>query len=360
MFTYFHCYLPGTWDAQVRAGLVNKNSGIRFPESIDIEESYKFNNLAARGGELYSLVRENRYPFYIDRLQGGCYFENYPYDMRLVREYRDMLGDDFFGFQMHEWMSNYRNDINKIVGNGCRSWTKEDITAAIRKAFPFPHVFLEAASAEEFEEFGLPGSYEEFLCNSEKLFRRRQSYTGGDLLPCDSFFLSYPLELRYGAKRLMPEIGAQTPDTRIQVAYARGMAKAYGIPFGTYYEPWGGRPFSACSYQRDGKNEWNIHSGADFPFETKGANGGSSRSMQRRMHLYSYMAGASFMAEEWGMCNTFYDWNDFELSPYGEIKKEFIRFTEKYGDIGTPYTPAAVVLPRELPALEGVHCESDT
>lgn len=360
MFTYFHCYLPETWDAQVKAGLINKNSGIKFSESIAIDDDLKFNNLAARNMPLYNILKESKLPFYIDRLQGGCYFENYPYDMSLIQEYRDMLGDKFYGFQMHEWMSNYRSDIAKLINNHCPQWTKESITATILKAYPFPHLFLESASAEEIEKFGLPGTYLEFLKNSVELFNRRQSYTGGDLLPCDSYYLSYPVELRAGIKRLMPEIGAQTRDTRIQVAYARGMAKAYNIPFGTYYEPWGGQPFSACLYQVDGKNEWNIHSGADFPYQTNGSNGGSSRSMQRRMHLYSYMAGASFMGEEWGMCNTFYDWNDFELSPYGEIKKEFIDFTEKYSDIGIPYTPAAVVLPKDLFVIEGIQKDDDT
>ena len=354
MFTYFHCYHPETWDAQVAAGLVRSRDGIRFPESVDIEEGLKFNSLAAKGGKLYELVRDLGCGFYIDRMQGGCFLESYPYDMTLVREYRDMLGENFFGFQMHEWTSNFRSDLNKIARNGCAAWTKEEITAAIMREYPFPHVFVEAASAEEYEAFGCPGSWQDFVRTSEALFSRRQEYTSGDLLPCDSCYLPYPIELRAGAKRLMPEIGAQTADTRIQVAYARGMAKARGIPFGTYYEPWGGIPFSTCCYQEDGRNEWGLSSGGDFPFEPKGPNGGSSRSMQRRMHLYSYMAGASFMAEEWGMCNTFRDWKDFELTPYGEIKKEFLRFVERYGDIGTPVVPAAVVLPKGLPILDGV------
>lgn len=360
MFTYFHCYLPETWEAEIKAGLVNDRSGIRFTESLDIEEPLKFNSLAGKDGALYDLIRNTRMPFYIDRLQGGCYIEHYPYDMVLVDAYREMLGDGFYGFQLHEWMSNYRNDIRKLVDHHCPAWNKDAITATIRKAFPFPHLFLESLDADEMEAFGYPEDYESFLKKAITLFSDRQTYAGGDLLPCDSYYLAYPIELRAGAKRLMPEIGAQTPDTRIQVAYARGMTKAKHRSFGTYYEPWGGEPFSACSYQRDGKNEWNIRTGADFPFETKGANGGSSRSMQRRMHLYSYMAGASFMSEEWGMCNTFYDWRDFELSPYGEIKREFIRFTEKYPDIGQPVTPIAVVLPEDLSVLEGVRKTDDT
>ena len=58
MFTYLHCYLPETWAAQERAGLINANAGIRFCQSIDIEEHLKFNRLAARDGELFALLRE--------------------------------------------------------------------------------------------------------------------------------------------------------------------------------------------------------------------------------------------------------------------------------------------------------------
>ena len=360
MFTYLHSYMPETWDAQVKAGLINQNAGVRFCQSIDIEERLKFNVLAKKGGALYEMLRIQRLPFYIDRLQGGCFLEKYPYDMALVVDYKQMLGDRFWGFQMHEWMSNYKSDLGKLIRNNCPAWTAPAITETIQQAFPFPHVFLEAMSAEEMAMHGNPAGHEDFYKAARWLFADRQAYTGGYLLPCDSAFLAYKLELENGMRRLMPEIGAQTPNTRIQVAYARGMTKAYGAHFGTYYEPWGGSPFSACCYHREKKNEWNIGSSKDFPFETKGENGGSSRSMQARLHLYSYFAGAEFMAEEWGMCNTFYDWHDFELTPYGRVKLDFIRFTEKYPDIGRPVTPIAVVLPKEVPLLDAYYGPEDT
>lgn len=351
MFTYLHCYMPETWQAQVDAGLVRLGDGIRFCQSIDIEERLKFNNLARVGGDLYNYVKEHCCPFYIDRLQGGCFLEEYPYDEVLLNEYRSLLGENFWGFQMHEWMSNVRSDLHKITSNNCPEWTAEAITETIRRAYPFEHTFLEAMNAEEYAEMGIPASIDEYLNAMEKLFSKRQAQVSGDLLPCDSSMQAQALEIRLGAKCLMPEIGAQTRGTNIQIAYARGMARAAGIPFGTYYEPWGGAPFSACCYHKEEKNEWNI-SAESFPFRTSGGNGGSSRSLQHRLHLYSYMAGASFMAEEWGMCNTFCDWHDFELSPYGQVKKDFLDFTTRYPDIGTPVIPAALVLPREIPVLD--------
>jgi hypothetical protein len=159
----------------------------------------------------------------------------------------------------------------------------------------------------------------------------------------------------------MPEVGAQSADAGMQISYARGEAKGFGRAFGVYYEPWGGEPFSACCYHKHGKNEWGIGENSDFPFETKGSNGGSSRSLQWRVFLYGYMSGASMMAEEWGLCNTFEDWESFKLSEYGRVKLDFLNFTRKYTDIGNMLTPAAVVLPKKLDVLDNIreprlHC----
>lgn len=359
MFTFFHSYTPEMWEAQEKRGLLGDNYGVRFLQSIDINPETKFNKFAAKNSELYRLLLETKCPFYIDRLQGGVFYEDYEYDPDLLNMYKEMLGDNFLGFQMHEWMSNYRNDIAKIEKNNCEEWTEENIEAAIRAAFPYRHLFLEAMSLKEMAEYGNPKGLVEYLRICEDLYKKRVKQTGGMLVPCDSFFMAPNLEIKLGARALMPEVGAQTPDTRFQIAYARGMAKSYGIPFGTYYEPWGGDPFSTCCYQRQGLNEWCV-SRESFPFHANGDGGGSSRSLQKRIHYYSFIAGAQFMSEEWGMCNTFYDWNDYELSPYGIIKYDFLNFTRKYRDIGEIITPIAIVLPKDLPLLDGVRKKEDS
>ncbi len=352
MFTYFHCYLPETWEAQIKAGLINQSSGVRFVQCATVPEDKSFNRLAAVGGELYHIIRELGCPMYIDRLQGGGFFENYQYDQKLVQAYKEMLGDKFFGFQMHEWMSNYRSDLDKLLPLRYAEWTEKTITDVILQRYPYPYVFIESMSVSEMAEHPWPKDTEEFIEVSKWLFAKRQKCMGGDILPCDSCFMAAPIELLFGAKRLMVEIGAQTADTRIQLAYTRGMARSAGLPYGAYTEPWGGSDsFSAACYHREGLNEWGEH-GENFPFQTAGENGGSSLSLFMRMQLYAYMAGVSFISEEWGMCNTFYDWHDCELTPYGIIKRDFIRFTERYPNIGTPVMPIAVVLPKELPVLQ--------
>lgn len=350
MFVFFHGYSPDTWDAMLRSGLVGDNDGIRFQQSIDLPEELKFNALAKKGGKLYSIIKERNCPLLIDRLQGGCYIDEYVYDAELLAEYRNLLGDRFFGFQMHEWLSNYRSDANKKLAElSADEWNEENIKRVIFEKFPFKNLFLECMTLEEMASAGKPLTAEQFYDNMTSIYKKRQKIE--ELVPCDSAFLAYQFELSCGTRRLMPEVGAQTPDTRLQICYARGMTRREGKSFGVYYEPWGGEPFSACAYN-GAKNEWNFGND-DFPFETYGPNGGSSRSLQKRIFLYGYLSGAEFISEEWGLYNTFLEGtNNEQLSPYGLVKKEFLDFVRKYDDIGDKLTPIAAVLPEELMVLD--------
>ena len=357
MFTYFHCYHPDTWDAQIKAGFIDEHAGVRFMQTATLPEELKFNNLAAKGSEFYNMMLRNPMPMYIDRLQGGVVFEDYKYDKSLIEAYREMLGENFLGFQMHEWMNNLASDLGRISECiGDLPWTAENITRCVSEKYPMNYLWLEAQTAEEYEKLGKISTAEELIKATEDLFRKRLELRGGQLIPCDSYGLAFQTETNLGIKHFMPEIGAQTIDTRVQIAYARGMARTKNTSFGVYYEPWGGNPFSTCCYHRENENEWGIKGLGDLAFETKGCNGGSSRSLQKRIQLYGYFAGADFISEEWGMCNTFYDWKAFEVTPYGQIKLDFLKLIKKYPkeDIGTPYTPVAVVLPKELFGIAGL------
>lgn len=357
MFTYFHCYHPDTWDAQIKAGFIDEHAGVRFMQTATLPEELKFNNLAAKGSEFYNMMLRNPMPMYIDRLQGGVVFEDYKYDRSLIEVYREMLGENFMGFQMHEWMNNLASDLGRISECiGDLPWTAENITRCVSEKYPMNYLWLEAQTAEEYEKLGKISTAEELIKATEDLFRKRLELCGGQLIPCDSYGLAFQTETSLGIKYFMPEIGAQTIDTRVQIAYARGMARTKNTSFGVYYEPWGGNPFSTCCYHRENENEWGIKGLGDLAFETKGCNGGSSRSLQKRIQLYGYFAGADFISEEWGMCNTFYDWKAFEVTPYGQIKLDFLKLIKKYPkeDIGTPYTPVAVVLPKDLFGIAGL------
>ncbi len=344
MLKFFHGYHPEVWDALVKSGMMTEYDGVRIPQDVTIKEYKQFNNVAKRGGHFHTFMLENKCPFYIDRLQGGTFIDHYPYDTELLQEYIDLAGDEnYYGMQMHEWCSNYVNDLGKIGKLPDEQWKAENISKIIFEKYKFPYLFLESMDEHEMAGFGRPKNVYEIYNVLEKLYAKRvsQHYR---ILPVDSGSLAFGLEIDYGAKRFMAEIGAQTPHARLQIAYGRGMAKANGCEFGTYYETWGGVPFTTCNYQKYGKNEWDTESPEDFPFSSAGANGGSSRSLQERLYVYSFMNNVDFMSEEWSIANIFCDWDDFELSPYGKINVWFADFRKKYTDVGEKLTPITAVL----------------
>lgn len=344
MLKFFHGYHPDVWDALVKTGMMTEYDGVRIPQDSTIKEYKQFNNVAKRGGHLHKFMLENKCPFYIDRLQGGTFIDHYPYDTKLLQEYIDLVGDEnYLGMQMHEWVSNYWSDLGKIGDLSDEDWKAENIAKRVNEKYKMPRLFLETMDEHEMEHFGRPKNSFEIYDVLEKLYAKRvsQHYR---ILPVDSLGLAYLLEIEHGAKSFMAEIGAQTPHTRLQVAYGRAMAKAHGCQFGTYYETWGGTPFTTCNYHKDGKNEWDTEKPEDFPYMSAGANGGSSRSLQERLYVYSLMNNVDFMSEEWSVANIFYDWEEFELSPYGKINVWFADFRRKYSDVGNKITPIAAVL----------------
>lgn len=357
MFHFIHGYLSDTpfWKGLVAKGFIDDTSGVKLMQSALSPDEHRFNAQAYEGSELNSIVFEANRVFYVDRLQGGSFMYRYAYDKKLINLYKERLGDNFLGFQMHEWASNFLGDYKRIVnllGKYNYQWTAEDIEKALKAEFPYSHLFLEAQFPEEWADTKLSEDADSLLHNLKRLFMRRQESVDSMLLPTDSYYYAPRMEIDLGARALMPEIGAQIPGTRVQIAFARGMARMRGVRWGTYYEPWGGNPFSTCYYKKDPDegmvNEWYIRSKKDFPFIPNGPHGGSSRALQRRLFYYSYLSGAHFISEEWGVCNTFYDWKDFEITPYGAVKKEFLDFVSACPELGEPYTPFAIVLPKEL------------
>lgn len=210
-FIFFHGYDELLWHGYEKNGLIDEFAGVRFCQSLLLPERKKFNELAKKDGKLFKLISDNNYPWYIDRLQGGGYIDEYQYNTELI----DSLGN-FYGFQMHEWISNMRSDYFKLKNLDAAAWSEELIVKEILRLFPFKHIFLEAATAKEYAElFPVPLYFEQLTDNARKLLEMRQEITSGQLLPCDSVMMAPKLEFKLGVKRIMPEIGAQTPRTAL-------------------------------------------------------------------------------------------------------------------------------------------------
>lgn len=352
MFRFFHTYHPQTWEATVRAGLVGADDGLRCMQHVFLKDDEKFNAMMAKGSPFRAMLEESGMPFYFDRLLGGIFFdENYRYDMALVNEVKERFGDSFFGFQIHEWGSNYLNDWLRLQNTPIDEWTPKGIREGLCRKHGGAFPWVESHSSAEFAAMRQPQNATEFVQHMKSIYRNRATMFGDLLIPADSFFMAPRIEIQNGAKYLMPEVGWQVANMRVQVAYTRGMARAAGIPWGVYYEPWGGEPFGVTS-NNVGHNEWNLSSNGVWMFEMLGEKGGSSRLLQDRIYRYAYASGASFISEEWGLCNTFLDWEDFELSQYGKVKLEFLKEVRSDFEIGAPYTPIAVVLPADLEVFD--------
>ncbi len=369
MFKFIHTYTEDSFQGLFEKGLWREGDGLKLMHKNYLPKERSFNEIAKAGGLLYERIKQLNCPFYIDRFQGGISFPYaYDYDKTLLEKYKEMLGDNFWGFQVHEWVSNFESE-NKRVIEAEKKWIAERgsldgfwehyIEAVKTDSMA---LFVEAWSVEEWSKMKHPENINEFMDYVYKLWRLRAEQTGCPMFPADSGYLAPKIEIEMGAKMLLPEIGWQIEGTRVQLAYNRGMAKAANIPWGVYYECWGANQDGSdgsvdnrltVPYSLDvADNEWtegNLR--GDVIKKTHGnpENGGSSRSLQERMWVYSYFSGAQFMGEEYGVCNTFRNLKDFELSEYGLVKKKFLDFTSKYPDLGETYTPVAIVLPAELP-----------
>ena len=105
-------------------------------------------------------------------------------------------------------------------------------------------------------------------------------------------------------------------------------------------------------FNNDLSNEWYLTQDThEDDFTTKGANGGSSRRLQKRIYYHALMSGADYFSEEWGLNCSYSDMNTFELSPYGIAKKEFIERARTLRGV-RPVIPFAIVLPVGYEAIE--------
>ena len=365
MLTFMHIYTPESWPGIEKNGLWRNGDGLKLMHTVSMPEEASFNRVLAPGSQLFRKLEELRCPFYVDRLQGGVGLPRwYRFDPAAIHRLIDLLEEDFWGWQIHEWSSNYRSDIGRISDlyrrHGSPVPSPEErrrIWEGIRSE-KIP-LFLEALTREEWSGRREPLDRRMFLEDIRWLYAMRAAMTGYRLIPADSYHMAPRTEIENGAGLLLPEMGWQIPNARIQTAYARGMARSAGIRWGIYFECWcynhAAGALTIPHSLRRGQDEWfedQVTKGtwADRTPEER-EQGGTSRNLQERLWRYAYLSGAEVMAEEYGVCNTFRDYRDFDLSHYGRTKKDFLSFTERFPDPGEAFTPIAVVLPKDLPIL---------
>jgi len=358
---FFHVYNEDFFEGLVKNNLINEDTGFKIQNIFRMPLNKHFNTLAAKGGRLHTILKENNYPFYIDRICGGTRYYKFDYDKALVHEYADMLGDWFLGFQHHESASNRRrvdwpkileamdghkgpydkDKLNeKLMNEGADSFY-----GSIGKAVSL----LDEGNPEDYADLRYAETEEDLLEEFRNMFKARMDDVDGYTFAADSYFLLPKLQQELGMRTFMPEIGWQIAQTRIALSLARGVAEGYGKLWGVYYEPWIAHQQSFYSLPKYNKDEYEtewFHTKDIYLDCLKQAteNSGSSRLLQRRIYYYALMAGADYLAEEWGLNASYTNKKTFELSPYGLVKKEFIDFARGYKTVKANI-PFAIVLP---------------
>ena len=118
---FFHVYNERCYEGLVKNNLLNEDSAFKIQHVFSMPEEIKFNKFAAKGTKLHSMIKENKIPFYVDRITGGVTYHKYQFDKDLIREYENILGDWFLGFQLHESASNIaQSDLPRLkaIGEG--------------------------------------------------------------------------------------------------------------------------------------------------------------------------------------------------------------------------------------------------
>lgn len=360
---FFHVYNEDSFRGLEKNNMINRDTGFKIQNVFSVPKERKFNNIAAIGGKLHSMIKNDKIPFYVDRIAGGITYQRYDYDKNLIREYENILGDWFLGFQLHESASNrrlsdWKTIISRMGGNGPYDIGKlHEVMRRESSITPDGEVLdaLSQGTVEEYSKLKYAETIEEFIEEFRTLVKLRMDETLGHILPCDSFYQMTKLYDDLGIKTFMPEVGAQIPMMRKEVALARGVAKSSRKTWGLYYECWLGVPgvgHSMPCFNTELKNEWYLTQEThQDDFTSFGKNGGSSRLLQDRIYHYALMSGADYFSEEWGLNCSYTDMETFDLSEYGELKRDFIHFAEKMRGIRAK-VPFAIVFPKEAQCMQ--------
>ncbi len=364
---FFHVYNDWHIKGLEKNGFINRDTAFKVQNVFSVPRERQFNNIARIGGELHSLIKEGKYPFYCDRIAGGITYYKYEYDRALIREYTDILGDWFLGFQLHESASNRRqSDWPTLIKRTGKKgpYDAKELSEVMKSTYaitPYGETLwaLSQGSVEEYSRLTFKETPEEYYEEIREMFSERMRETEGRILPVDSYFLMTKLQDELGMRTFMPEVGSQIADMRIEVALARGIAKAAGKTWGTYYECWhhsynekGELVCTMPCFNNDPVNEWYLKQENHYDdFSSFGENGGSSRLLQNRIYFYALMSGADYFAEEWGLNCSYYDMKEFTLSPYGKTKLDFINEAVKLRGVKS-LVPFAIVLPKEYSTVE--------
>jgi hypothetical protein len=227
---------------------------------------------------------------------------------------------------------------------GTTDWFKANATTWGEWGYSFHHLTNGALDGSGVRHYGgfptTPSSKQaayEYMRNYVTNFTQ---YLNGNQRSWISFNGHYPYHhyaAEFGFDAIGTEIGENMESHQMLMAFNRGAARQYQLPWFVDVSAWYGS---------------GITDSNDPPFwgTFSGENNGHSLSFYRRAYYMAYMAGASRVIAEAGGLNYFYH-NSADpttglmtLTPMGEIGREFANFTTRHPDRGIAYNPIAIYL----------------
>lgn len=353
-FSFLHTFeaTGRYWNALEKAGLLRAGTGVRLVHSSPWGgEGRGFNRVARVNGELHRYIAEHCCPFIIDRVAGGLPYAPYEFDRALLKTYDHLLGEKFLGGQIHEVISNTRNDWNRLAeASGAANVGKPVDVEGVRKFFAGGEGVnnqLEFGTLDDYAGRIAPRSREEWWHEFERAAHQQIDRVKGLFSYCEGSHFGWPAwgaMFKLGARYGIAEQGVwASPQGQLSIASLRGAARAAGRPWGVFYAPWGPNGCTAFTPPRDWA--WNCPEKflklAGWPCNPES---GSSSAMQRRLFFHAYLSGAWTLHEEWGSDANFTNWDTAALSSSGQVVKELLNFQDANPDAGEPYTPLAILL----------------
>jgi len=223
-------------------------------------------------------------------------------------EWKKIYKDGFLGFWFPEW----ENDINHLY-----RWIGGD-------------------------PFRLPKTRKEACELFEKTYKKQRKICFDDIWGMGGGFNFDHYNLEWGGNLTGLELSGCSDGRalyNIQTAFCRGAARQYHKQWYKYdaYFYLGAHPdfLTPCrSVIKEAPNPSGPNCGIPF-------------SLARRSLYHAYYAGANYLDFEEQPQGFVQDKNGdgvYELSPFGEILKDFFDFSQKHPDRGVPYTPIALLL----------------
>jgi hypothetical protein len=167
--------------------------------------------------------------------------------------------------------------------------------------------------------------------------------TGFDALSGHYFYWAHAVEFASATKRpvsrILTELCENINSINGHLAWTRGVARQYGLPWGVDVSSW------YSGFVPDFGNKIHPWAGAAG---AAGADGGHSESLLRRTYFAAAAAGASLMyqesADDYVFLPTTTSDGVFELSPLGEMDQEFTGIVRGDTARGEPLTSVAVLM----------------